>query len=404
MREAKVERYISSAVTFSTPLTGHSNAMAQSVKSARQTLARAAPSRAASSTAFFPVQSAPSPSLVPIKPTQKPPSSQWYTARPSFNATIESLDESLTAARAHLFRQGLLPSIAAPLNGPEAEFGEVLPHPRLRRWKAAKEMSAYLRNGTDLKTAQYKRLTSVLATLEGLLPYAQVADSIQTSDRDTPSLVVDPVAVGTSRATADQVRADSVSLRAQLEEILARFQQTPAVSSTGITVERVVGKDRRLGKQDAQERTYAVGRRKESSARVWIVPTSLSKAADAAEPELGQVLINTLPIATYFSQATLREAVIKPLTLTSSLGAFNVFAIVKGGGTNAQADAVAMGLARALAEWERCQVEKGTRAAVDETWRDVLKKAELIERDPRVVERKKHGFVKSRKRPTWVKR
>lgn len=249
-------------------------------------------------------------------------------------------------------------------------------------------MAAYLRNGTDLKTSQYKRLTSLLATIEGLLPYAQVADSIQFSDLETPSLVIDPVAVGTSRATPDQVRADSSSLRAQLEEILARFQQTPSVSSTGVTVERVVGKDRRLGKQDEQERTYAVGRRKESSARVWIVPTSLSSeksqggegTATEEELPLGRVLINTLPISTYFSQSTLRNAVVKPLTLTSSLGAFNVFAIVKGGGSNAQADAVAMGLARALAEWERCEVEKGRRAEVDETWRDVLKKGTCTSR------------------------
>jgi len=238
-------------------------------------------------------------------------------------------------------------------------------------------MSAYLRNGTDLKTSQYKRLTSVLATIEGLLPYAQVADSIQTSDLETPSLVIDPVAVGTSRATPDQVRADSASLRRQLEDILAKFQQTAAVSSTGVTVERVVGKDRRLGKQDDQERTYAVGRRKESSARVWIVPTSLASKDQDGETQLGRVLINTLPISTYFSQATLRNTVIKPLTLTSSLGGFNVFAIVKGGGSNAQADAVAMGLARALAEWERCEVEKGRRSEEEVTWRDVLKKGEF---------------------------
>ena len=352
--------------------------MSSTIKSAQQTLSRAAPSRqASSSSSFFPVQSAPSPSLLAIKPTQKPPSSQWYTARPSFNATLASLDHSLTSARAHLFRQGLLPSISSPLNGPEAEFGQILPHPRTRRWKGAKEMSAYLRNGTDLKTSQYKRLTSVLATIEGLLPYAQVADSIQTSDLETPSLVIDPVAVGTSRATPDQVRADSASLRRQLEDILAKFQQTAAVSSTGVTVERVVGKDRRLGKQDDQERTYAVGRRKESSARVWIVPTSLASKDQDGETQLGRVLINTLPISTYFSQATLRNTVIKPLTLTSSLGGFNVFAIVKGGGSNAQADAVAMGLARALAEWERCEVEKGRRSEEEVTWRDVLKKGEF---------------------------
>ncbi|GAA5939209.1 hypothetical protein JCM1841_003177 [Sporobolomyces salmonicolor] len=385
--------------------------MASQVNAAKQHLARTPVSARSASSAFFPVQSSPSPSTLPIRPTLKPPSALWYTARPSLSATLTSLDETLTRARVHLFRQGLLPSISAPIAGARAEFGEVLPHPRLRRWKNAKEMATYLRNGTSLKTNEYKRLTAVLANLEGLLPYAQVADSVSSDATSAPSLVVDPVALSTHRAASpEDVRgAPSSSLHSQLEGLLARFQQAPAVSSTGVTVARVSGKDRRLGSQDALARTYAVGRRKESSARVWIVPAALAQddaasSSCAADAALGRVLVNTLALPAYFSQPTLRTAVVRPFALTSSLGAFNVFAIVKGGGIAAQADAVAMGIARALAEWERCEVEAGRRAEAEESWRDVLKRAELIDRDPRMVERKKTGQVKARKKWTWVKR
>ncbi|GAA5864105.1 hypothetical protein JCM1840_000703 [Sporobolomyces johnsonii] len=377
--------------------------MASQVNAAKQHLARTPISARAASSSFFPIQSSPSPSTLPIRPTLKPPSSLWYTARPSLSATLTSLDETLTRARVHLFRQGLLSSISAPISGAGAEFGEVLPHPRQRRWKNAKEMATYLRNGTSLKTKEYKRLTAVLSNLEGLLPYAQVADSVSSDATSTPSLVVDPVALSTYRAASpEDVRgAPSSSLHSQLEGLLAHFQQTPAVSSTGVAVARVAGKDRRLGSQDALQRTYAVGRRKESSARVWIVPASLAQDQSG---ELGRVLVNTLALPAYFTQPTLRTAVVRPLALTASLGAFNVFAIVKGGGIAAQADAVAMGLARALAEWERCEVEAGRRAEPDESWRDILKRAELIDRDPRMVERKKTGQVKARKKWTWVKR
>lgn len=348
------------------------------VKSAQQTVRRHA-----STQAFFPVSSSPSLSL---PPTLKPPSSLWYTARPSLSATLTSLEQTLTSTRSHLFRQGLLPSIHASI-AHDSEFHSVLPHPRLRRWKPTKDMATYLRTGTDLKTSQYKRLTAVLAHLEGLLPYARVADGITTSAGEStaassaPALVVDPVGVATGKAQPSSVKGEAANgLHAQLEQLLARFQQAAAVSATGVTVERVVGKDRRLGKQDDQQRTMAVGRRKESGARVWIVPTQQQPAASSSEGEsggeapLGRVLVNTRPIQEYFTQSTHRHEVVKPLSIVDALGAFNVFALVKGGGSAAQADAVAMGLARALAEWERCEVEAGRRDEPEHSWRDLLKR------------------------------
>ncbi|BGP16990.1 hypothetical protein JCM10213_007436 [Rhodosporidiobolus nylandii] len=353
--------------------------------------------RTASTAPFFPVQASPS---FPPPSTVKPPSSLWYTARPSLSATIVSLEQSLTTARSHLFRNGLLPSLSASI-AHDAEFHHVLPHPRARRWKTTKDMAAYLRNGTDLKTSQYKRLTAVLANLEGLLPYAQVADRIAAENAagQAPALVTDPVSVATGRAQAQDVKGStSEGLHAQLEQLLSRFQVQTALSSTGVAVERVVGKDRRLGSQDEQGRVMAVGRRKESGARVWIVP--VRQPAEGEAP-LGRVLVNTLPLQQYFAQPNMRHDVVKPLSIVDALGGFNVFALVKGGGQAAQAEAVRMGLARALAEWERCEVEAGKREYGEFSWRDLLKRADFIERDPRVVERKKTGMVKARKAPTW---
>ncbi|KAL8280741.1 hypothetical protein RQP46_006745 [Phenoliferia psychrophenolica] len=337
--------------------------------------------------------------------TTKPPSSLWYTARPSLNETLTSLDQSLLASRGFLFRAGLLPSISAPINH-DGEFHAVLPHPRHRRWKQPREMASYLKTGADLRNAQYKRLTAVLSGLEGLLPYAQLADSLPPT-APTPALELDPV----QRATTHQrEKDDSASagetLQSQLEQLLARFQQPQAFSASGVAIDRVVGQDRRLGKKDPQGRVVAVGRRKESGARVWIVPVPSTPASAASEAEMipGRVLVNTLPIPDYFHLPAHRAAAIQPLRLTSSLGSFNLFAIAKGGGLAAQADAVAMATARALVEWERCEVEAGRLPEGTDEWRVLLKRAKLLERDPRMVERKKTGQPKARKKNTWVKR
>lgn len=321
------------------------------------------------SPSFFPTH----PPSAPVKST-KPPSSLWFTARPSLNSTITSLDSSLVASRAHLFRQGLLPSISAPINH-EGEFNHVLPHPRARRWMGPREMATYLKNGTDLRNSQYKRLTTLLSSLEGLIPYAELADQLPAMT-NVPALDVDPVQRAVAPRGAAPAPASFGSLQPQLEAILSRFQQPQTFSAGGVAIARVVGKDRRLGKKDALGRVVAVGRRKESSARVWIVPvTAPSDAATAeAEPIPGRVLVNTLSLPSYFTLAPHRASVVYPLRLTSTLGSFNVFAIAKGGGLSAQADAVAMATARALVEWERCEVESGNLAEGTEDWRVLLKR------------------------------
>ncbi|GAA5988130.1 hypothetical protein JCM10908_002076 [Rhodotorula pacifica] len=388
---------------------------------AASTSAATTTASSSSGSAFFPVQASPS-TFSPAVP--KPPSQEWYTGRPTYTSTQTQLERALTTARAHLYRQGLLKSISSS-TGHDAEFHSVLPHPRERKWKHAKDMATYLRTGAQLKSSQYKRLTATLANLEGLLPYARVADSLTESDSlaTPPRLVVDPVARATGREADGTTAAERstastsaepspstsspTSLYAQLDQLLARFQHVSASGSSA--VQRPLGKARRLGERDEFGRVMASGARKEAGARVWILPTSAA-ASNTTEDNagddypFGRVVVNAKTLPDYFPAAAHREAVVRPMSLVSALGSFNVFAIVKGSGVAAQADAVALALARALAEWERIEVEEGRRQEGIVSWRDILKRANLLERDPRMVERKKPGHVKARKMPTWVKR
>jgi small subunit ribosomal protein S9 len=121
------------------------------------------------------------------------------------------------------------------------------------------------------------------------------------------------------------------------------------------------------------------GRRKSAVARV-----RLQRGA-------GRVLINERPMEDYFPVETMQMVVRRPLEIVEALDQFDVRVNVKGGGVSGQADAVAHGLARAL------EVE-------EPAWRPLLKKAGLLTRDPREVERKKYGLKKARKAPQFSKR
>lgn len=171
-------------------------------------------------------------------------------------------------------------------------------------------------------------------------------------------------------------------------------------------------------KIDEFGRTYTIGRRKTSTARVWVIPAKQTTDSESIpEPQPSErsledillgtnapaapsvtvavapttVLINNLPLASYFPLVIDREKIIRPLRLAGVLGGYNVFALVRGGGMTGQSGAVALGIAKGLVVHEP-QMEV------------VLRKAKLLRRDPRMVERKKTGLAKARKRYTWVKR
>lgn len=129
----------------------------------------------------------------------------------------------------------------------------------------------------------------------------------------------------------------------------------------------------------AQVQYYGTGRRKNSVARVRLVPGD------------GNVMINDRPLDEYFGKKTLEMIVRQPLVATETQGRFDVIVKVEGGGTSGQAGAVRMGIARALLQ-------------ADETLRPVLKRAGFLTRDPRMKERRKYGLKKARKAPQFSKR
>lgn len=129
----------------------------------------------------------------------------------------------------------------------------------------------------------------------------------------------------------------------------------------------------------AAEQYYGTGRRKTSTARVFI------------QQGEGNITINGRTLDQYFGREVARMIVKQPLELTESTDKFDIKVTVKGGGSFGQAGAIRHGLTRAL-------------MAYDEAMRPELRKAGFVTRDAREVERKKVGLRKARKKPQFSKR
>lgn len=129
----------------------------------------------------------------------------------------------------------------------------------------------------------------------------------------------------------------------------------------------------------ASTQYYGTGRRKTSTARVFITPGS------------GNITVNNRSLDAYFGREVARMIVKQPLELLESADKFDIFVTVAGGGSFGQAGAIRHGLTRALIEY-------------DEGNRSALRKAGFVTRDSREVERKKVGLRKARKRPQYSKR
>lgn len=147
--------------------------------------------------------------------------------------------------------------------------------------------------------------------------------------------------------------------------------------------------------------SYATGRRKTSSARVFIRPGS------------GQISVNGKELDAYFGRPVARILVRQPLVATETEGALDIKATVAGGGPSGQAQAIRHGLARALVKMERKRLglpEKRIPEVEDagegtsEKYRPALRTAGYLTRDSRKVERKKVGLHKARKAPQYSKR
>ncbi|MDB4966406.1 MAG: rpsI [Myxococcales bacterium] len=124
---------------------------------------------------------------------------------------------------------------------------------------------------------------------------------------------------------------------------------------------------------------YSTGRRKQAVARVWMMPGT------------GQIAINKRDVDHYFGRATSKMILRQPLELTETLGRYDIYVNVCGGGLSGQAEAIRLGVTRSLMK-------------INIAFRPALKKAGYVTRDPRIVERKKYGQRGARARFQFSKR
>jgi small subunit ribosomal protein S9 len=123
----------------------------------------------------------------------------------------------------------------------------------------------------------------------------------------------------------------------------------------------------------------ATGKRKESVARVRLVPGS------------GKITVNDKDFNEYFGREAVKTKIVEPLKLTGTDSVYDVIADIDGGGTTGQAGALRHGISKALLE-------------INSEYRAILKKEGFLTRDSRIKERKKYGLKKARKRPQFSKR
>ena len=145
------------------------------------------------------------------------------------------------------------------------------------------------------------------------------------------------------------------------------------------TEEKLEKVENKKAKLDKFGRAYSTGKRKTSIARVWL------------KPGKGQVTVNKKTFTKYFGEAA-RMIVDQPLEVTDTLKKYDIICTVKGGGLSGQVQAIKLGISRALVVYN------------NEAYKSPLRKAGLLTRDARIVERKKCGRKKARKSFQFSKR
>lgn len=156
-----------------------------------------------------------------------------------------------------------------------------------------------------------------------------------------------------------------------LEDLKSAVSQSPATA----TEQKVL----HTKKVDSKGRSYATGKRKNAIARVWI------------KPGTGKIIVNNRESNDYFARPVLRMIIQQPFGASNRAGQYDVWCTIKGGGLSGQAGALRHGISRALTFFEP-------------ELRPVLKSGGFLTRDSRVVERKKYGLAKARRRFQFSKR
>ncbi|WWD19180.1 hypothetical protein CI109_103638 [Kwoniella shandongensis] len=295
-----------------------------------------------------------------VRPS-RPSSPQFFTGRPTFHESLSALSSIITSTTSTLRSSHIYP---LPSSLPH------IPPPRAS-WVSPEELSSLFQ--VKLKTNTLRQVMELLTELHHLRHISDMAGY--------PELV------------------------SKIDQALEKYEGVGGGSASGgASAARVKEKEEKESQLDEFGRAYASGRKKTSSARVWMIPSPTAKPILEAQTGTGtetagaisdlpssEILINHVPITTYFPRPSDRETILRPLRLTGLIGAFNIFAFARGGGLAGQAGAVGLGVARAL-------------AILREDTKDILRADGALMRDTRTTERKKTGRAKARKAYTWVKR
>ncbi len=167
----------------------------------------------------------------------------------------------------------------------------------------------------------------------------------------------------------------ALTAEAAAESAAAEASSAPAANAFDAEEKRAP----RVQKLDPQGRAQGTGRRKNAVARVWL------------KPGRGNVTVNGRDQSVYFARHTQRLVLNQPFLIVNRVGQYDVVCTVTGGGLSGQAGAVRHGISRALENYEPAL-------------RPLLKKAGMLTRDSRIVERKKVGLHKARRSKQWAKR
>ncbi|KAJ7072144.1 SSU ribosomal protein S9P [Mycena amicta] len=305
----------------------------------------------------------------PAEFDKKPPTSpSFYSGRAAFYDQLSQIESAVEHTRSALKMLQLLPL---------PSFARQALPVRHAIWKSAREITADL--GVPMSSSRYRMLTRQLGQLNEYLRIATAAGCEDLASRTRMLLNI----------------FESPTKEAHLTRGMRKTLYT-----------------------DQLGRSYTFGKRKTSTARVWMVPVaiqpqeleivdlekiqSLDEAAAllTSQPERfnetqvvpsSSILVNNIPLGEFFSVPADRERVVRPLKIAGLLSAYNVFTLVRGGGTTGQSGALAHGIAKGL--------------VVHKPYLETLmRRTKLLRRDPRMVERKKPGRAKARKGYTWVKR
>lgn len=237
------------------------------------------------------------------QPLPPPVSKTFYTGRSNFYDYVASLELAIQHTRNALKTLQLVPL---------PEFALQSLPPAVGAWKSKEELATSL--AASLSAARHRRL---LELLNQLSDYRRIARTAGHED----------LALGLDNVLASFERADK-------EQHLRRGQRKP------VTL-------------DDFGRSYTVGKRKTSSARVWMISSQYAAEARTkegkAETPVTEILVNNVPLNEYFKIPIDRERILRPFRLTGLLGAYNVFGLVRGGGISGQAGALAHGIAKGLA-------------------------------------------------------